>query len=910
VINIALKKNFNDFINEYRIQEVTRKMQDPAFDRITLLGIAIDSGFNSKSTFNRAFRQMTGKTPAEYKRELKKEFPTYHLTPNYRSAAIILNNEATSSWSFEKLNRNYMFKNYLKIAWRNAIKNRAHSFISLVSLVFGLTFFCLIMLWVKDELSYDKEVPDAGSVFRIESNLTLKDGPSSAMSAVGWPVGRALPAEYPEVEALTYMSDWAPIINFKGHKFYESAMYADKSFFSVLGYKLSEGNAAMALGEPYSIVISQQLKQKYFGNTRALGKTLMLNDTVPYKITGVLTGQPGPSHLKFDMLGSFSSRLVEDPKGWEEEFTKGWFDINVYNYVKLKAGVSPEGFNKKVEDIVLRDGKAIVNATGFKSKLFLRPVKDIYLYSGMSTGAGPVGSIKSLKLFAAIGFFILIIACLNFINLTTAKSVERAKEIGIKKVLGSGRSKLIWQFLMESALFCVCALIISIAAVSALLPLFNSFTGKLITGDMLFSAGNILLMLAIIVLVIPLAGFYPALVLSAYQPVKVLKGSFSHSGSGNLLRKILVVGQFSLSILFILSTTIIWKQMRFMQNQSLGFDKDKIVLINTTKVPWGLRNGKAEVFKSAVLRHAGITAISGNAAVPGHMGWGAQFAYPEGKTKDQGLVVEYIPVDNDYTKTLGLQFTAGQGFAADNIEDQEKNLVINEAAVKAFGWGTAENAIGKKLATSGKEGKVIGVLKDYHQHGLQTQINPVVLGIGRSVNMFAIHYSAANPRSVIDAVKSEWQQIFEGYEFDYKFMDEDFQQQYATEEKFETLFGLAAFLSISIACLGLLGLAIYTAQKRIKEIGIRKVLGASVYSITKMLSMDFLQLVIIAILVASPLAWYFMNQWLQGFAYRITIYWWLFPLAGFVAIIIALFTISFHAIKAALSNPVKSLKVE
>jgi len=803
-----------------------------------------------------------------------------------------------------------MIKNYLKTAWRNATRNRTHSIISLTSLTLGLTFFCLIILWVKDELSYDKGFKSEGRICRVETTTTTKDGSSTSMATAGWPVGRALASEYPEIESLTYMSNWSPIISYKGAKFYESAFYADKNFFNVFGNELLEGYARTALKEPFSLVISESLKEKYFGNGEALGKILMLNDTVPYKITGILKTPTTPSHLKFDMLGSFASRLAGRPQDWEQEFSSGWFDINVYNYARLKKGVTPEALTKKVRDLVLRDGKAAVAATGFKSKLFLRPVEDIYLYSGMSTGVAPVGSIKLVNLFSLIALFILIIACLNYINLTTAKSVERAKEIGIKKVLGSNRGKLISQFLAESALFCIAAMIISILIVLFLLPLFNDFTGKTLTDATLFSKDNILLILGIVLVIIPVAGFYPAMVLSSYKPIKVLKGTFSHSGSGNLLRKALVITQFVISISFILSTIVIWKQMNFMQKQDLGFDKDKVLLVNTTKVPWVLRNGNANVFKTSIMRHSGIANVSACWAVPGRTGWGSQFAYPEGKTKDQGVIVEYIPVDNNYVKTLGLKFNTGRDFIAGSAEDQQQNLIINEAAAKSFGWGNAENAIGKKLSTSGKDGKVIGVLKDYHQHGLQEQIKPVVLGIGNGAGVFAVRYNSADPQNVIKTVKGDWNKIFKGYEFIYKFMDDDFQQQYIKEEKYETLFGLAAFLSILIASLGLLGLAIYTAQKRIKEIGVRKVLGASVFNITAMLSLDFLQLVLAAILIASPLAWYAMNKWLQNYAYHISLSWWIFLVAAGISLLIAAITVSFQSVKAAIVNPVKSLRSE
>lgn len=803
-----------------------------------------------------------------------------------------------------------MLKNYIKIAWRNALKNRSNSVISLISLTLGLIFFFLITLWVKDELSYDKGFKSPEQICRVETNLVLKDGTASSLPTVGWPVGRAMQNNYPDIESLTYMVNWSPIIKFKGTKFYETAFYGDNNFFRVFGYELAEGSSEKALLEPFSLVISQSMKQKYFGNGEALGKVLMINDTIPYKITGVFKNVKEPSHLHFDMIGSFASYCSLRPKDCDREFTSGWYDVNVYNYVKLKKGVTAEGLTAKVRNLVLRDGKEAVAATGMKSTLLLRPVSEIYLYSNMPTGAGTSGNIKMLRLFVLIGFFILVIACLNFINLTTARSLERAKEIGIKKVLGSGKNQLILQFLTESALMCLLASAISIIIVIFLLPAFNHFTGKTVTLTEFLSIGNAVLFIGIIILLIPLAGFYPALVLSSYEPIKVLKGVFTHSKSGVLLRKVLVITQFGISVAFILSTAVIWKQMVFMQTQNLGFDKDKVVLVNTNKVPRRLIFNNAQAFKTALRARAGIVSTTACAAVPGRTGWDAQFAYPEGRSKEQGSIVEYIPVDNDYVKTLGLKIAAGRTFQPESADDQKDNFVINEAAVKSFGWSKAEAAIGKKLNTSGKDGRVIGVLKDYHQHGLQEEIKPVVLGVDRYAQVFAVRYEGSNATQAIASIKQAWGQIFVGYPFDYKFMDDDFQAQYKKEENFKSLFELAALLSISIAGMGLLGLAIFTAQKRIKEIGVRKVLGASVFSITLMLSKDFIKLVLVSVVIASPLAWYEMNNWLQGFAYKSVISWWIFPLVGFIAVFIALATIIFQAIKAALVNPVNSLKSE
>ncbi|WP_315815888.1 FtsX-like permease family protein [Paraflavitalea speifideaquila] len=528
----------------------------------------------------------------------------------------------------------------------------------------------------------------------------------------------------------------------------------------------------------------------------------------------------------------------------------------------------------------------------------------------MPTGLGAVGNITTIRLFLAIGIFILLIACLNFINLSTARSVERAKEIGIQKVLGNDRKKLILQFLTEAALLCTIAAIVSIVLMIALLPAYNTFAGKSFTIGSLLTLENLLLLSGIIVVLVPLAGFYPAWVLSSFKPIKVLKGSFSHTASGALLRKSLVVLQFVISAGFIMCTLIMWKQMQYMQDRDLGFDKNKMLVIDAIKVPWVLRHEKAGVFKQELLRKSGTRHITAAGAVPGRSGWAGQFAYPEGKTKEQALIVEYIATDDDYVKTIGLPFVAGRDFMPNSEADAKEAFLINETAVKTFGWGTPKNALGKKLSTSGKNGIVVGVLKDYHQHGLQKAINPVVLSPVKFYTLFAMRYEGVSPAQAVANVKAVWDEVYKGYPLEFRFMDEDFQRQYSKEDKLRSFFGIAAALSVVIGCLGLLGLIIYTAQKRVREIGIRKVLGAGIGGIVALLSVDLLKLVGIAILLAVPIAWYTMHNWLQAFAYRISITWQVFALSAATAILIAMITISFQAIRAALANPVKSLRSE
>ena len=804
-----------------------------------------------------------------------------------------------------------MLKNYIKIAWRNALSNRSYSIISLTSLVLGITLFFFIMIWAKREYNYDKSFPSAQQIYRIETNLQMPDGTKSSFSTVGWPVGKVLASEYPEIEEVTYMRDWNPIISFKGTHYYENALFGDSEFFRIFQYQLLEGNASTALNNPFSLVISKELKDKYFGNaTSVIGKTLLINDTVPYQITGVFRDLSAPSHLKFDMIGSLATYESLNPEFTKEEYSSGWFDVNMYNYIKLKPSTSPQKLGAKIKNLVLEKASDLVAKTGFKSTLTLEPITKIYLYSNMATGKGTTGNIKTVRLFLLIGIFILIIACLNFINLTTAKSVERAKEIGIKKVLGSNRKKLVFQFLTETALLCLIATIISCMLMIILLPIFNSFSGEGFYFNELFSQSNILLILAIFALLIPLAGFYPAWVLSSFKPISVLKGRFSHSGSGALLRKGLVIGQFAISIAFIMGTLVIWKQMQFMVNQPLGFDKDKILIVDAEKVPWNIRSQNSGIFENTLLSQPGITDVTASAATPGRSGWIGQFAWAEGNPKQAQLIVEYIPVDENYIKTLGLKLLSGRDFMSGSKMDSSESLIINQAALKLFGWRDAESAIGKKLTTSGKEGNVIGVLKDYHQHGLQEKINPVVLGVDNQVNVFALKYNSITPGKAIKTAQTAWSKAYNGYSMEYSFMDDDFQRQYAKEEKFKSLFSIAAVISILIASMGLLGLAIYSSEKRIKEIGVRKVLGASVSGIVKMLTIDFLKLVIIGVIIALPIAWLIMNKWLEGFATRIVISWWLLLIAGLAAILIAVITVSFQAIKAAIANPIKSLRTE
>ena len=803
-----------------------------------------------------------------------------------------------------------MFRITLKMAWRNALKNKFYFWISLCSLVLGITAFLLISIWAKDELSYDKSFFSASNTYRLESMLRSSDGSMEAVSTNGWPVGKALEANFPEIEKVTYASIARPIIKHKEAYYNENALMADQSFIEVIGLPLLQGNRALALEQPYSVALSKTSAIKYFGNDNPVGKTLFIQDTIPYQVTAVFQDIPEHSHLQFNMLLSFSSKCANDPGFCEEQFSTGWFNLNVYNYVKVSSNANLEKLEAKIRGIVQIYGKNEVEKYGYQSFLSLRSFSDIYLHSNMATGFGPVGSYKMVKLYIGIALFVLLMASFNFINLTTVRSMDRAREIGVQKLLGNVRSRLIGQFLMETGLLCVFALIISLLLMISLLPAFNDIADKNFTLPLLLAPANLLIILGVLVVLIPLAGFYPALVLSGYEPIQVLKGKFSHSVSGTLLRKVLVTFQIVLSVSFMISILVIWKQISFMRQQDLGFEKENIMLVDLQKLPWGLRHQQATAAKNALLSISGVTHVTSSNAVPGVSGWDGQFAYPEGMQKDKGVSIEFIPADADYIKTIGLSIVAGRDFIKGNEADVKGGFIINESAARVFGWGSAQNAIGKKLSTSGIEGTVVGVVKDYHQHGLQRKIGGLVLSPVEYINFFAIRYNGQNFKGLSTQVQQALNPFYGGYTMENRWMNEFFEQQYNREEKFRQHIGIAAIVSVIICCLGLLGLSVYTARQKSKEVSIRKVLGASVSGLVVYLSRELLLLSLVAMTIAIPLTWWVMQQWLTNFAYRTPMNWWLFAMAGGIVLFITLFTISFQAIKTAIANPVKSLRTE
>ena len=793
-----------------------------------------------------------------------------------------------------------MLKNYFKVAFRNLWRHKAFSFINIMGLTVGMTACFLIFMYVRFELSYDSFNTKAARTYRLVTDVKT---PSETINAgiTAWPFAPNIKNDFPEVEAFVRVSGGNLLVRKGDIKFQEEkAMYADSSLFEVFDFKMIKGDPKTALKDIYSIVFTETAAKKYFGNADPLGQTLLLTGNgVPVKVTGIIRDFPENSQVKADMIVSMSTLTKEFNKGLDEQ----WGNFGATSYLLLKPGTDPKAIEKKFPAFLeKRDGKGMKESQMYYT-LFLERLQDVYLRS--TRDGAEKGSIDNVYTFSIIAIFILLIACINFINLTTARSAERAKEVGIRKVVGAEKSQLTRQFVGESVLLCMIAFILSLGLSALLLPLFNQLAGKQISHGIFENMRYIAMLFSAAISIGLLAGLYPALVLAAFKPVIVLKGRFSTGVKGILLRKGLVVAQFVISIALIIATIVVYNQMRFMRSRDLGFRKDQIMIIDTHG-----DDGK-DAFKQALTALPGVQSTALSSSVPGG---GNPGAYSEIENKKGDLQIANLDlyfVDFDYIPQFKLQLVAGRAFSKAFGTDTTQAMVMNETAVKMFGYATAQEAIGRRFKQWGREGKIIGVVKDFHFRSLQETIKPLTMRIEpRGCDLVSVNIAGAQLAATVPAIESKWKSLIPARPFSYYFMDEFFDRQYRSEVRFGQLFFNFSLLAIFISCLGLLGLASYSTTQRTKEIGVRKVMGASVAGIVNLLSKDFLKLVAVSFVIAAPLSWYFMHKWLEHFAYRTGISWWVFVLAGVLALLVALFTISFQAIKAALMNPVKSLRSE
>ncbi len=808
-----------------------------------------------------------------------------------------------------------MILNYFKIAFRTLLKRKGYSLLNILGLTLGMTCCLLIFHYVSYEKSYDADIPDGENVYRL-TMTNFQHGEITDRWATTFPaVGPILKKEYPSVKEYCrlYHTNFLLSNESGDKKFHENKGYfADASFIRLFNTPLISGNPDEALNGPDKIVISEEMAKKYFGSEPAIGKKLQVKNASfnPFEVTGVFKAHPKNSHLVIDYLISFNTFSTWYKK-WGEGFNTetGFEIIDFYTYLKLQPGTDKTKFEAdlvKFTNKYMEPDRVSKDYTEFK----LTSVKDIHLYSNVQQEAEVNGNGERVTFLFLIAIFIIFIAWINYINLTTARSVERAKEVGIKKVLGALRINLIKQFTTENLLLNTVSLVLSLLLFFSFLKQFDSFTGRDSFTGISLSSKYWFTFISLFIAGTLLSGIYPAFVLSGFLPIKVLKGAFKNSTSGINLRRGLIISQFSVSVILIAGTIIVYKQLDYMRKKDLG------VNIEQTLVLRGAVSTKREVykdiyasFKNDILNQPSIKNITAsNHVMAQEIFEGTGASRLDNKQKESPYM-SILRGDIDFISSYNIKIIAGRGFSKDFTSDN-KSIILNETALKPLAFSSPQEALNKKIILMDTL-NVIGVMADYHQEGLQKPIVPISLLLSPGVrNYYSLKINSNDPSQTIENIHKIWNTHFPAEPFNYFFLDDSFDQQYKADVLFGKVFGLFAFLAIFIACSGLLGLSSYNVIQRTKEIGIRKVLGASANATVILLSKDFMKLIFVSLLIALPLGWYLMHQWLQDYAYRITISWWTFFIAGISAVLIALCTISFQAIKAALANPVKSLRTE
>ncbi|MBL7742349.1 MAG: ABC transporter permease [Chitinophagaceae bacterium] len=812
-----------------------------------------------------------------------------------------------------------MIKNYFKVAFRNLWKNKGYSAINIFGLAAGLATCLLITLFITDELSYDRHVKNADRIFRINSDIRFGGG-DLHMTQTSDMMGPLLKKDYPQVEEYTrlYTNDGDKLIK-KGNEFINESHVtnADSTFFSVFKLPAIGGDTKTALNEPNTVVVTESTAKKYFNDVNVVGKYIEVRNgetITPYKITAVIKDIRKESHFNFDFI--FSMKNVDYQWG---QLTSH----NFITYLLLKPGTDYRAFEKNftqytnkyvlpyVQQFIRISSMDELKKSGNKLEYSLMPLTRIHLYSDYSFEITPPGSIQYVYIFSAVALFILLLACINFMNLSTARSAKRAKEVGIRKVLGTERRTLITQFLVESTITAGISLIIGLAICYLVLPLFNDIAAKSLSLKDLLGIQILPFLLLLPFVVGVLAGSYPALFLSRFRPIAVLKGTMSTGFKKSNLRNGLVIFQFATSILLIIGTIVVYNQLRYIQTKKLGFNKDQVLIIDRA---YALNNNIA-AFKNEVLAMQGVSSgtISSFLPVTNSSRSDNTFSKEAVMNTENGVDMQTWTVDYDYIRTMGMEIVKGRNFSKDYGADSNA-ILITETTSRLLGY---DDPVGKRIYAPGNNPgdpsivfPIIGVIKDFHFESLRQKLGPLCMRLGSQPGLASFKIDAANSANLIPQIEKRWKSLAPGMPFSYRFMSDSFDEMYRSEQRAGTIAVVFSVLAILIACLGLFGLATYMAEQRTKEIGVRKVLGASVSNIVFMLSGDFARLVLIGAVIAFPVAWFAMNKWLQDFAYRINIGWWIFIAAALITMLIALCTVVFQAVKAAVANPVKSLRTE
>lgn len=797
-----------------------------------------------------------------------------------------------------------MIKNLFLIAIRNFKKDKWYSLLNILGLTIGITFSLFLIFYINDELNYDRYHEKADRIFRIVSYIQEPDKKTN-WTLTQLPLAATLKKDYPEVEeSVRFVSRERTLFKNGDNNFFETKIYyADSNVFNLFSYKFVEGNATSALQEPNSIVISKTLANKYFGkNALAVGKTLKTVYDV-YKVTGVIEDVPKNSHLLFDMLISMSSLL----KGNNQDGNNSWGNFNNFTYVLLKPGTSATAFEKKLAPMYDKYMAPIFAQFNIKMKYGVQPITAIHLHSNLEREPEELGNMSYIWIFSAVAFFMLLIACINYMNLTTARSARRAKEIGIRKVTGSTKKQLVLQFLTESLLTAFVSVLLSFLLVIILLSVFNSISGKAFTMHTLLQPFNILLLLGIILFTGLLGGSYPAFYLSSFKPVSILKGALSKASGNVNLRRTLVVLQFSISMIMLICTWVVYSQLSYLQKKDLGFNKDQVmtVTVNTGQDERGKIASMNNDFRSI----AGVKSVGTGNCYPGSPNINLNLFTVEVKNGHVDKAIECYGIDEHYLKTLGIPIAKGRNF--ESVADTLHSILVNEATVRHFGW---DNAIGKRVKFPGDTSsyylEVVGVIKDFNQKSLYNPIAPLLLFYGANNNIIQLKMEGGNIKTAIAKVEATWKKYFTQLPFEYKFLDEDFNSQYAADQKRGKIFAAFSILTIIITCLGLLGLTAFTTQQKQKEISIRRVMGATTMQVISMTTKNYLWLALIAALIAFPVAWYFMHKWLNVFPYNSGLSFLPFIVSAFIIVLTASLTATYYSAKAAWTKPSINLRTE
>ncbi|MDD3730926.1 MAG: ABC transporter permease [candidate division Zixibacteria bacterium] len=804
-----------------------------------------------------------------------------------------------------------MLRNYLKFALRNIKRNKGYSSINIAGLAIGMACCILITMWVLEELSFDRYHENAERIYRVGHELTI-GGISRTAPLVSLPMAPAMVSEYPEVvNAVRFSKSGRTSVRYGDKVFYEEGiLFADNSVFDIFSFPLVEGDPGKALTAPLTAVLCETIARKYFGDENPIGKTLLCNDNRNFTITGVVKDVPRNSHFTFDILCSYETLVKEE--AWRSE----WGNIVDYAYILLEKNNDYRALEAKLPALIDKNFGEQLQQIGVSIKLFLQPLTSIHLNSHMMGELAGNGNIDYVYLFSGIAVFILLIACVNFINLATARALGRAKEVGMRKTFGAVRSKLIRQFIGESILFSLLAVILALLLLELFLPLFGSITGRELSVSFWQLPWFIPGLLVLVLLVGLAAGSYPAFYLSSFRPIKVLKGDLKSGRTNARFRSVLVIFQFTFSITLIAGTIIVYNQLNYVRSVDLGFQQEQVVVIPNMN---RFRLSQQESLKNELSGLAGVVDVALSSGVPGR-GGSMQSFLPEGFSEDQSQLIAVMKIDERYLPAMGIELVSGRNFSKAIATDSVESVIINETAAAKFGWDEAIGKIIKQTNPESEEGgylsnTVIGVVKDFHLSSLHEPVEPLIIvnkyePFLETIRFLSIRLEPGNIRNTMDLIANRWSNFNSNLPFDYFFLDESFAKQYRHDEQLGNLVLSFSLLAVLIGCLGLLGLSSFTAEQRTREIAVRKVLGASIVGIVRLMLREFIFLVLLANVFAWPLAYLIMKRWLESFAYHVDIGMGVFVLTALISMVIAVITVGYQAVKTAILNPVEALRHE